>query len=380
MNRAASGAIAIVILCACCAPADTWTIDASGGGDFTTIQEGITAAIYGDTVLVMPGTYAGPGNREIDFNGKNILVQSSGGPEVTVIDCESQTRGVYIHSGELLNATIDGFTITNGRAYEGAGIYVSSSSAFTIRQCVIEGCSTTFNSYAGGAGIYADANSIVHMYDCTVSNNLTGAYGGGASFTGGSQAVIEDCTFTDNFSSYNGGGIQVISGADADVSGTLFLANGAGNYGGGMHIQLASASIEDCTFYANSAASFGGGICCAQADPTITRCIISHSTDGEGIGCTAFPGPTDPQISNCNIFGNAGGDALCGTFWDSFSVDPLYCDAASGDLSLCADSPCLAGNNSWSVMMGSHGQGCGECGTGLAGRDVSWGVVKNLYR
>ncbi|GAF98529.1 unnamed protein product, partial [marine sediment metagenome] len=59
---------------------------------YTTIQAAINDANFGDTVLVHPGTYTGPDNRDLDFLGKAITVRSDN-PEdqgvvtTTIIDC-----------------------------------------------------------------------------------------------------------------------------------------------------------------------------------------------------------------------------------------------------------------------------------------------------
>ena len=63
------------------AQAATLTVPAQ----YTTIRAAINAAQNGDTVLVAAGTYSGPGNRDIDFSGKSLVVTSQAGPSSTII-------------------------------------------------------------------------------------------------------------------------------------------------------------------------------------------------------------------------------------------------------------------------------------------------------
>jgi hypothetical protein len=66
---------------------------------YPTIQVAVDGSSPGDTVLLSPGTYSGDGNHDIEFRGKDIVLTSQSGPEVTVIDCESH-RGFYMHQHE----------------------------------------------------------------------------------------------------------------------------------------------------------------------------------------------------------------------------------------------------------------------------------------
>ena len=93
-------------------------------GDYPTIQQAINAAMYGNTVLVDPGTY----NENIDFLGKTITVKSSQGADKTTIDGRQQGSVVQFVSLEGTASLLEGFTIKNGAKDSGGGVYCVLSS------------------------------------------------------------------------------------------------------------------------------------------------------------------------------------------------------------------------------------------------------------
>lgn len=80
------------------------------------IQVQIDASADGATILVGPGLYAG----NLNFNGKNVVLQSSSGPVNTVIH---GSAGTVVRIGP--GGAIRGFTITGSSATFGGGIEVS---------------------------------------------------------------------------------------------------------------------------------------------------------------------------------------------------------------------------------------------------------------
>jgi len=108
------------------------TGDGTAENPFGTIQKGIDTAASGHIVIVRPGRYTGNGNRDIDFRRKAIIVRSENGPESCIIDCNGTQaephRGFYFHYGEGPYSKLDGFTITNGYASYGGGIFFTNRS------------------------------------------------------------------------------------------------------------------------------------------------------------------------------------------------------------------------------------------------------------
>ena len=88
--------------------------------DYSTIQAGIDAAGSGDTVSVAAGTYV----ENIMLKG-GVIVDGAGA-DVCMINGSGSGSVVTYNSGDT--AQIKNFTITNGNASTGGGIYVDNQS------------------------------------------------------------------------------------------------------------------------------------------------------------------------------------------------------------------------------------------------------------
>lgn len=119
----------------------TWHVDdsVSSSGDgktwataFKIIREGVDASSDGDTVIVAEGTYY----ENIHFNGKNIVLTGTDplDPETvanTVIDGNHAGSVVTFAGTETDACVLSGFTIRNGSAGEGGGIFGGEYPAYT---------------------------------------------------------------------------------------------------------------------------------------------------------------------------------------------------------------------------------------------------------
>jgi hypothetical protein len=158
--------------------------------DQPSIQAGVDAASWGDTVLVAPGTYTGSSNREIEFHGVGLVLRSEKGAEQTIIDCDYIGTGFWFVHGETEESIVEGFTIRRGGWWDGGGMNIRLSSP-TIRQCVFLDC------YAEGAG----AGFIAHggaprFIECDFMHGST--FFGGAGASDWSSPSFYRCTFVDN--------------------------------------------------------------------------------------------------------------------------------------------------------------------------------------
>jgi hypothetical protein len=323
----------------------TLTVDPSGGGDYTTIQAALDVARTEDVVVIEPGVYSGPGNRNLVVSGESPTITGAADRDETIIDCGGSGRAFYIGGG--ISPVIENLSVTGGDTARGGGMYLEGSSP-TLRNLRFNG-----NEAAdGGGGVYS-RNGEPLLENVLFEFNRSGVQGGGMLCVS-SDAILDGATFNDN-EAVSGGGIAAIFSAP-EVTQCVFMDNYS-VFGGAVFCGESSPQITSCTLVGNEASN-GSGICCMDnSAASIRRTIIALGELGDGIYCD----DSSPYTTLSCIFQNGEFNDICGNYTTSnLYEDPLFCDPYYGDLTLAADSPCLPENNDWEVLIGAFEQGCDE--------------------
>ncbi len=217
---------------------------------YDAIQEGIDAASGGMTVLVLPGTYLGVGNRNVQPKGKAITIRSLHSHTNTVL-ADSFLRAFNCSSNETTNTVIQGFTIHTWAGFFGGEGVLCNGASPTIRECRFWDCGT--------AGLICTNGASPLVEECLFEENE------GAIRVFGSSPTISRCRIDGNWDDHGAG--MHISGVSAPmIVNSLIVNNEASATGGGIYIGAgASPTILNCTIASNSAVVAGGGIWTAGA-------------------------------------------------------------------------------------------------------------------
>jgi hypothetical protein len=359
--------------------------DGSPEHPFDAIQEGIDAAVDGDTVMVLDGTYTGAGNRDLDFSGKAIAVRSENGPDTCIIDCEGSEadphRGFCLHSGESAASVVDGFCVCNGYVDfgsaggpHGGGIYCSDSSLTVVN------CTFITNTAGNGGGLYTDEGSPT-LSGCSFVECHAREFGGGMYCEAGS-ATLDACTFAENSTDLNGAGLCVMSGA-VELSGCSFTENDASyGLGGGLCCYYGSASLTGCTFSGNRALFGGGAFGLGGSDPEDPEASLAFvNCDFDNNQAEFYGGGLNGGAISMTLLGCTFARNLAGQYGGGLSSD-FYSDTLLADCAFVENSANRGGGFSgreWAdtllVNCRFHTNAAGTCGGGLVNEGAASSLV-----
>ena len=329
------------------------TVDASGDGDFTSIQAAVDAAASGDTINVAAGTY----EESVSISAKTLTIEGAG-VGATILRSDRDSTAFQATSGGLsvshlsvrggaqgmklrgITGSLTAVEIANNRGDEmGGGIAITDSANINLTSVMI-----TENQGTDGGGLYLDASSQAVLTDPWIANNeattsgggvysagkiqLTGAemientaevHGGGMYATGLSPEVV-DSKIWGNTAGSNGGGIAVNSasvgsGVNPRIFATELWINQAGGDGGGVWMNASGEYyLKKILVVLNSAEGDGGGLWVSGGRPTNTFLRVWHNEAGNDGGGALFAenngGQTRRSSFGGNIAGSTGGGAV----------------------------------------------------------------------
>jgi parallel beta-helix repeat protein len=280
------------------------TFDVCASCAYTTIQAAVLAAGNGDTIRVAIGTYTGsmsePGGT-LPFTATVVITKDIsllGGfradfgerdPEtfLTTIDGELQPWSVVAVLGR--RATVDGFTVINGRSPRGSGVWIGdwlgASAVVTVNNNTIAYNRTITHASASGegAGILVTDGAVVAVTANRIVSNTIEAndgYGAGIAVHLGSTALISGNLIAYNIAptTANGGGLNIYS-STVRLIGNTIEANGMA----GIDIyDSPSVLIANNTIVSNTSTWHGGGIFAGRSALTITGNTIAYNAAGSG--------------------------------------------------------------------------------------------------
>jgi hypothetical protein len=337
--------------------------------DFTIT--GCFAEDYGAAIFCTVGSSPTIMNCDIvkNYDGGIIcLYTSSPTIEHCVVDSNFAKQGGGIAIEDECHPEVRNCEVRYNASPSGGGIFIRKDSQPIIEDCFVD--ENVINSDSGSGGGIGIVNAQPTIRRVTMIDNDSGGGGGGLFIADGSEVTVTDCVIQGNSTSADygpGGGIRV-DFSSLVLERVLIARNsivGIVSEGGGIFASTSNLEMYQCTVATNTIDdefALAGGIYLFESSPIIDKSIVAFN---EGAGLYCSDGLSVPVVSCTDIYGNPGGDGICGTdAGGNFSLDPLFCDMNNDDYRIHPDSPCAAGNHPEGPLacdgdrLGSENSGC----------------------
>jgi predicted outer membrane repeat protein len=222
--------------------------------DFKSIQQGISAAQTGDTILVSPGTYSENLyiNKQVVVGSHYLLTKNPHFIYNTIIN--GKKNRVVIFDNHQGPSQLSGFILINGYASrDGGGIHCDNSHPL-LEDLIILQCRA---ERSGGGIALSKSNPI--LKNVKIYDNHSISSGGGI-YVDRSMPKLKDVIISQNKSGKNhsssGGGGITISGSKPSFSNVTIKRNHSDGKGGGLRFTGSACyfnTTNRCNIYLNSA-------------------------------------------------------------------------------------------------------------------------------
>ncbi len=321
-------------------PGSLWAadLDVCPTCTYTTLKAALSAAADGDRIRLAKGNYF-----ETNTITNSLRVSIEGGwdsgfttrstdPADTVIDAMDAGRVLYVESynGKTIELTLDGLTLTGGKAGGGGALYIisqvwsgttDSTAKIALKNCILRNNLSTGN---GGA---------IYTYASTSSDDARAVL----------DLNLENCRIIQNRALSLGGGLHIDPGSNTTYSQRTLLR----------------LSVKGCRINGNEAQT-GGGFYLdiensvyehAASSPGLQQNEIcgNKAYDNYGAGYLRFRGGT---IAAFDMVNN-----LVASNWDANGTGNLYFYSYDASPTLNFVNNTVTGNDGNGLRIHSRGQG-----------------------